>query len=240
MITPSPDCILIASFDIGKCNFSFCIEEVNLKKLKKITNIPKDKRFFKNGEMTPEYAKIISKVREAGKILLLENTNLTDGCNKKKYFDPKTCINMTDLLDSYQEYWNACSVFSIEMQMAGFGKAKVVNTMAIKLAQHCASYFMFYYRDFKKIIEFPAYHKTQVLGAKKIEAVKKNGKISYKVMDKPARKKWAIQEALKILEARGDVEFFNKVKGAKKADDMADTVLMNIAYTYLACIDKVI
>ena len=43
------DNITIASFDIGKKNFAFYIEEINLKELKEIKNISKIKRYNIDG-----------------------------------------------------------------------------------------------------------------------------------------------------------------------------------------------
>jgi hypothetical protein len=68
--------------------------------------------------------------------------------------------------------------------------------MALKLGQHCWSYFSIHYGRSKNIIEFPAYHKTQVLGAEKDKKVTKTGKINYKAVDKPQRKKWCFKKDL--------------------------------------------
>ena len=91
--------------------------------------------------------------------------------------------------------------------------------MGIKVAQHCFSYFTFLYSDFKKIIEYPAYHKTQVL-----EAPKK--------MDKPSRKKWSIAKVLDIQTKRKDKDFLSKFEKLKKKDDISDCVLMNLTFAY--------
>ena len=37
--------IWIASFDIGKCNFAFCVEEINLSLLNSLNNIKKEDRY---------------------------------------------------------------------------------------------------------------------------------------------------------------------------------------------------
>ena len=103
---------------------------------------------------------------------------------------------MNDELDKHVDLWDKCDVFIIEKQMM-FGKQ--TNPMAVKLAQHCYSYFVFKYGRFKKIIEFPAYNKTQVLGA-----LKNKVKNKYKSIPKPQRKKWCINKALEILEERKD------------------------------------
>ena len=103
------------------------------------------------------------------KKILIENLDLTKDCDKKAYLDPKTFHNMNDNLDQYKEYWEQCDIFVIEKQMS-FGKTH--NTMALKLGQHCWSYFSIKYGRSIMIIEFPAFHKTQVLGAAKNEKTK--------------------------------------------------------------------
>ena len=56
-------------------------------------------------------------------------------------------------------------VILIEKQMS-FGKKKT-NTMALKLGQNCYTYFLMKYNGTKTVLEYPAYYKTQVLGAPK-------------------------------------------------------------------------
>ena len=111
--------------------------------------------------------------------------------------DPRTFINMTDTLDTYKHIWDTCSAFVIEQQMS-FGRKR--NTMALKLGQHCYSYFSIFYRDFKKVIEFPSYHKTQMLDApKKFGSIKKTYKNGKSKMIKDNHKKWSIRMATHIL-----------------------------------------
>lgn len=234
------DIIWLASIDIGKRNFSFYIEEVSLKDLENIKNIPKDKRYNPNGTCKPEFSEIIKKVYLNGKIILLENVDLTIDTDKSKYFDLEWCYNMIDILDKYKEYWNRVSYFVIEQQMS-FGKKN--NTMALKLGQNCESYFMFNYGRFKKVIEYPAYYKTQILGAEKTEKKLKSGKIKYIAIDKPARKKWSIEKGLYILEERKDfntIEELQKKIGRKKQklDDKMDVLCQLQSFKYLYFIEK--
>jgi hypothetical protein len=236
----SNDNIWIASFDIGKCNFSFYIEEMSLKELEIIKNISKDKRYNQNGTCTLDFSNIIKKVYLNGKIILLENVDLTKDTNKSKYFDLEWCHNMIDILDKYKEYWDKVSYFVIEQQMS-FGKKN--NTMALKLGQNCESYFMFKYGRFKKVIEFPAYYKTQILGAQKGEKILKSGKIKYVAIDKPARKKWSIKKGLSILEERKDfdtIEELQRKNGRKKQklDDKMDVLCQLQSFKYLYFVEK--
>lgn len=227
--------IWIASFDIGKKNFAFYIEEINLKNLNEVKNISKLKRYNLDGTCTSEFQKILDSVYMNGKKILLKNVDLTMGTNKKKYFDIELCHNLIGVLDEYSEYFDNVSYVIVEQQMS-FGKK--VNTMALKLGQHCESYFLFKYGRFKEVIEFPSYYKTQVLGAEKLKKTTKTGKISYKAVDKTIRKKWAIDEASTILAEREDFDTLSELTSMKKSDDVSDVIVQLQAFKYLYFIDK--
>ena len=214
--------ILIACFDIGKKNFAFNVDRVNISKLSNIENVPLKNRYMKNGTPTSDFYKTMTNVCKSIKTLKVENLDLTTGCDKKQYLDPRTYINMYNTLEKYKEIWDKCSVFIIEQQMS-FGRKN--NTMAIKLGQHCYSYFLFNYGVFKEIMEFPAYHKTKVLGAPR-------------KLSKPERKKWAIEKAMSLLSQRGDNEIIDKLNSRKKRDDMSDCILMSVSFSYLTYVDK--
>lgn len=228
--------IWIASFDIGKKNFAFYIEEINLKELEEIKNIPKIKRYKTDGTCTEEFDNIIKAVYMNGKKILIKNIDLTIGTDKTKYFDIELCHNLIDTLDNYGEYFDNVSYIIVEQQMS-FGKK--INTMALKLGQHCESYFLFKYGRFKEVIEFPSYYKTQVLGSEKIKKITKTGKISYKAIDKTKRKKWAIDEASTILAEREDFHTLSEITSMKKADDVSDVIIQLQAFKYLYFIDKI-
>lgn len=226
----------IASFDLGKKNFAFCVEEVDLDILKKIKNIPVKDRYNEDGTTTKKMEKVLEAVYKSGKIILYKNLDLTKNCDPKKKLDPETFYNMIDKLDEYIEYWDKCSTFVLEEQMS-FGKK--LNKMAMKLGQHCYSYFTFQYSRFKTVLEYPAYNKTQVLGAPKIEGKPyKSGKKRYVSMEKPQRKKWSIQKATEILIMRGEEEILESLTTAKKKDDLADVVCQLQAYKYSELVDK--
>jgi hypothetical protein len=229
--------VYIASFDIGKKNFAFVIQELDKKFLSALGNIPKIERYNKDGTCTPKFKKILDIVHNHGKIVLIRNLDLTKNCNKKAYLDPKVFVNMIDVLDEYKAYWECVEVFLIEQQM-NFGKKKR-NPMAQKLGQHCYSYFVFNYRDFKKIIDFPSYHKTQILGApKKFGLITKEYKNGKKRDIKDNRKKWSCRVVGDILQRRGDSESFGVWSDTKKQDDISDCVLMINAFAYMKYIDK--
>jgi hypothetical protein len=189
----------IASFDIGKLNLCFYIEEFkeeNIKNCKDTNDILKE-----------------------GNIILWKNNNITQNCFHSSYIDTELFHNLTELLDNYSDYWDKCSVFLIEQQMS-FGFKKI-NTMALKLAQHCYSYFQIKYGRNKTIIDFPAYHKTQLLSAPK-------------KMDKPQRKIWCVNKTLEILKLRNLI--MTEFNESKKKDDLADTLCMLQAYKILLSI----
>lgn len=230
------DTIWIASFDIGSKNFAFYIEEMNRKSLEKIKNVPRQKRYNEDGTPTNNMQNVLDNVCKNGKTILHKNSDLTNNCVKGKSLDLETFHNMTDLLDSYSEYWDKCCCFVVEQQMQ-FGKKS--NPKALKLGHHCQSYFIFRYGRFKQVVEFPAYHKTQVLGCKKIKGKKcKNGKYRWKTIDKPSRKKWSIVKATEILEKRGEEDTINNIKSKTKKDDLADTLTQLQAFKFLCFVSK--
>ena len=234
----------VASFDIGKKNFSFYIEEFDSDIIKSIQNINKQSRFNNNGTPTTSFNNILTNIYKTGNKILLENVDLTYGSDSNLYLDTTILYNMTNLLDEYSNYWDQCDIFLIEKQMS-FGKKH--NTMALKLGQHCWSYFALKYpltnpmiiNSNKKIIEFPAYYKTQILGAHKLEKHNKSGKISYKAVDKPTRKKWCINKALEILKLREDDSTVSIITKSKKKDDLCDVICQLQAFKYCYFIDKI-
>ena len=227
------DIIWVASFDIGKKNFSFYIEEFDKKIM---TSLPKSiKGLNPDGTVTVEYNNTLETIYKTGTKILLENVDLTHGCDHKLYLDQEVMHNMTDLLEEYNSYWDQCDVFIIEKQMS-FGKKH--NTMALKLGQHCWSYFACKYRRTKELVEFPAYHKTQVLGAPKDEKRTKAGKISYKAVDKPTRKKWCITEALRVLAVRDDADTISQIQSVRKKDDLCDVICQLQAFKYCMYVNK--
>lgn len=226
--------IRVASFDIGKKNFSFCVEDIDLTLLKDVRNISKLKRYNASGCST-EMQELLDQVCMNGEIVLHQNVDLTANCDAKKKLDPQTFINMYDVLDEYKDYWDRCDDIVIEEQMS-FGRK--TNTMALKLGQHCYSYFVFHYHGTKNITVIPAYHKTQVFGAPKIDHVSKTGRVTKKAMDKAKRKKWSVEKAYEIFELRQDQNGIAQLDDSRKKDDLADTLVQLQAYKYLRYVDK--
>ena len=225
-----------ASFDIGKKNFSFYIEKFNIEELNNIKNIPKTKRYNDDGTCTEEMEQILEQVYKNGETIFHINASIDQNCDISKKLDPETFHNMNDFLDKYLNLFDLCDIVIIEEQMS-FGKK--FNKMAYKLGQHCYSYFTFKYGRTKKIYEFPAYHKTQILGAPKIPGKPyKSGKTRWKAMEKPARKKWSVAKSKEIMELRNDKEGLEEFRKTKKKDDKADTQCQFQAAKYLIYVDK--
>ena len=218
----------IVSIDIGKKNFSFYVEEVD------VGELPRHGKgsWGVDGTPTLECQKDLDAVCACGKRILLENVDLTTcgphGVDSRLKLDPAIMHNMTSLLDKYKSYWDQCDIVVIEKQMS-FGSN--CNTMALKLGQHCWSYFSLRYSDGERptLVEFPAYHKTQVLGARKVMG--KRG--AWKAIDKPARKKWSVEKGIEILCTRGDADGVAVIKSRGKKDDLCDVICQLQAYKYL-------
>ena len=209
----------IVSFDIGKKNFAFCIDKVYTSRVNKIRYIPKKDRYEKDGTPKASFATELNKLYKSSTNVLMRNLDLTEDCDKAKYLDDKVYINLLNTLDEYKSEWDKCDHIIIEKQMAFRGKH---NVMAVKLAQFVYSYFVIRYKGEKKIVDYPAYHKTQVLGANKTE-----------VKLKPKRKKWAIAKSQEILEYKKDKVGIEEMSKYRKKDDVSDCMLMNITYIYL-------
>ena len=228
----SSDKIWIASFDIGYRNLCFSIEEINLQALNHVKKLPKARQYNANGTPTIEQQKVLKQLYSNSKTVFFKNTDLTN--KAMKVLDHEVFHLLTDLLDEYVSYWDKCAVIILEKQMSFRG---VYNVSALKLGQHCYSYFVFKYSRFKQIVEFPAYHKTQILGAPKTKKETKK-KTTYKAMDKPTRKKWAINKAMEVLLDREDFENMSKIESVRKKDDIADCILQAISAAYLIFIEK--
>ena len=56
------DIIYILNIDLGSVNFSFVIEEINLKYFKNIKNIPKNERYNIDGSLTQKILLLLIRV----------------------------------------------------------------------------------------------------------------------------------------------------------------------------------
>lgn len=122
-------------------------------------------------------------------------------------FDTDAFHNLFKLFDSID--WSTTTHILVEKQMM-FGNKK--NISAYRLQCYVMCYFLLKFPDIK-VIEYPAYHKTKVLGGKH-------------KMTKPQRKKWTIEYTLNHVEKKW-LDFFSS---HTKKDDLADTWCMIQAY----------
>ena len=214
------------SIDIGVHNMAFYIEEFDVPSLQKI-KCPLVLRYDKNGCSTDKFKEVLKEVYENGNVVFLDLVNLSE--HKGVEFDLSIFINLTNYLDSQKEYFNDCSFILIEQQLKE-------NPMAQRLEQHCVSWFTFNYLNTKEIIIFPAKNKTQVLGAPKKMMNKKENLVK---MTKSQRKKWACEEATKVLMCRNDIKnLHNMLTNVKKRDDISDTIVMLQSFKIKCFIDK--
>ena len=209
MSNDNSDTMRIASFDIGKKNFAFCVEQFSRKDLLNIPLKPTPKVF------TQDYTESLNNICSNGEILLLDNVDLTKGVKSTKQLDPIIYRNMIQLLDQHADLLSTCDIIVIEQQMSFRNKQ---NVMALKMAQHCHSYFLIRYES-KTVYEIPAYYKTKIFTDSKLSDY--------------ARKKWAVGKALEILHNREDVHHFNLISARKKKDDLSDVIVQAQAFKYL-------
>lgn len=212
----------IASFDIGKKNFAFCIEKCDHNELYGLNPIRKTIRYVSDGSCSNDMIEVLNKVCINGEIILIKNVDLTTNCKQVKTFDQRILINLTRVLTDYRKYWDMCQIFIIEQQMC-FGKKR--NPTALRIAQHCYSFFIIQYASFKTIIDFPSYHKTRVFGASK-------------KYSKYERKKWSIEKAIHILQERDDSNTLQLINESKKKDDLSDIIVQLQSFKYLYFVEK--
>jgi hypothetical protein len=210
----------IATIDPGRDNFAFSVEELDMASIDQLKKKlpPKNQRIDIYGELTTPYKSALTTLYKTSKTILFKKVELS----KTKTLDKATFLELTRVLDEHKDVWNKCSYIIIEQQMS-FGKN--VNVTALKIAQHAYSYFIFYYATFKDVFYFPAYNKTQLLGAPK-------------KLTKPQRKKWAIEKATEIWTMRNDKEGLENLKIYKKKDDVCDCLIMAMAFSVYFVLDE--
>lgn len=218
----------ICSIDPGSKNFAICIENVSYEKLKLLNCPKKTERYISDGIrqdtknkkdiLIPslKYKEFLNEVILCSKTVLCENIDITMGEKMKnsKNLTDKMLLNINTYLQENKNILDKCDVILIEKQMSFKGKN---NPMAIKIAHFCYSWFLINYGESKKIIDFMAYNKTQVMGAQNN-------------MNKAMRKKWSSKQCVDIWNARKDDIMIKKLEKIKKKDDIGDTLLMCLSY----------
>jgi hypothetical protein len=216
------DYIYIASFDIGKVNFAFCIERCSMKDL-------------------PKKGDTIEEMCSKGTIEVIDNVRLVSfpknvvtrrrGPRKGTSYKPSgryTFESLLSFLEQRKALWNKCHIFVIEQQMSQ-------NKEGIKISYHLEAYFKTCYGTFKEVVFFPSYHKTQVFENEEWEksdpATRRPDK--YQKLSYIKRKKACIDKAFDILGTRRDQETICKLERSQKRDDMCDVICQLQAFKWL-------
>jgi len=200
--------IFIASFDLGTRNFAFCIQKVSMNELKVIKKTKPS--FNEDGTCTPEYDSFVQQIYKTGKVICFEVIDLVK--ESQTFEESNLFLVLTDKLNQYKTYWDRTNVVLIEQQMS-YGHQKS-NIQALKLAQHCMSYFYTIYGNFKVIMDYPSQHKTRLLGCEHVKRKKHK-----------SRKLFSVDLASKILKVKVDMDLKQFDKWKKK-DDISDCLLM--------------
>ena len=201
--------MIVAAFDMGTRNFAFCVESG--------INIPISRikpTFDVDGNATPEYAQYLETVYRQGNLIECYKVDLVEYSKTNRIENIYLALNA--ILDRFGRLWDATDVILIEQQMA-YGRNKA-NIQALRLAQHCLSYFYTIYGKFKKVIEWPSTHKTRVLGCPLV--LRKTHK---------TRKQFSIDLANRILKERND-QLLERYTSFDKKDDISDCILMIQTY----------
>jgi hypothetical protein len=200
--------MIIAAFDMGTRNFAFCVEEFDPTPFS--GSLPIRPTFDAQGCPTPDYEEKLNGVYRTGRLLECKCVDLLEYCRTRN--TTNLYLGLTWLLDEYTSLWDATDLVLIEQQMA-YGRHKS-NIQALRLAQHCLSYFTTIYGPFKAVEEFASTHKTRLLGCPLVQR-----KLHAR------RKQFAVGLAQRILEQRKD-PLYELWRTFPKRDDVSDCVLM--------------
>lgn len=201
--------MLIASFDMGLKNFAFAVEYVHTIDTEEF----KDNRFNVDGTPTTEYDKILQKNYKNGCLVECQCIDIIQYCKDNNI--KNIYVGLTQILNTFSRLWDKTDVFLIEQQMS-YGHQKS-NIKALRLAQHCISYFTVIYLS-KTIIEYSSTLKTRVLGCSHQQ------RATHK-----SRKKFSMDLVKYILNYRKD-SCLTYYQTFLKKDDISDCVLMIQSY----------
>jgi len=229
--------VTIASFDIGKKNFAFYVEENNkttIRKLRKeYDNFPKNMKRRVKGKMNNHISGLLDKLFLSGKYIEMKVKDIRE--TNEDIWDIQNRKNLIAYMEKHRYLWDTTDIFVIEQQyfntFSGRGKKSKgtgANVDAIKIAECLLTWILFNYPE-AEITMFGAQYKTQMLGAPDS-------------LTKPQRKKWAITKGSEIFESRGEDEAIKKAqrykKKKQKIDDIYDCVVMCQAFKYRNLIAK--
>lgn len=198
--------MIIATFDMGTRNFAFCVEQRN----NDVSRAAIKPTFDAEGNPTEEYRKQLEEIYRKGRLIECQRIDLIEYSKQQRITN--IYLTLTLILDKFIRLWDSVDIVLIEQQMA-YGRNKA-NIQALRLSQHCLSYFYTIYGSFKIIQEWPSTHKTRMLGCPH------TGRRTHR-----ERKQFSVDLAMRILEERKDplVDLFHSMT---KKDDIADCILM--------------
>jgi|LakMenEpi03Aug12_release.lakeMendotaPanAssembly.Ray.scaffolds.fasta_scaffold299244_2 hypothetical protein len=198
--------MFIATFDMGTRNFAFCVERRDSTKRKKGIK----PTFDAEGNPTDEYREQLEQVYQDGRLIECQRIDLVEYGKQQQIGN--IYLTLTRVLDMFTPLWDVVDVILIEQQMA-YGRNKA-NIQALRLAQHCLSYFYTVYGSFKTIQEWSSTHKTRMLGCPH------SGRRTHR-----ERKQFSVNLATRILRERKD-PLLDVFYSLSKQDDVSDCVLM--------------
>ena len=111
--------VYIASFDIGKKNFAFYVENIPSEEIEgwNKNKVPIKNKYYKDGTMMEEWKSIVDEICFSGITVLSKNYDLTEGQDIKT-INRTVYNNMYKVLDLHKDVWDKCSYFVIEKQMS--------------------------------------------------------------------------------------------------------------------------
>lgn len=192
--------LVVASIDIGYCDFAQYIEEFSINEMERL-EVEYSRLSYKlqrkmSGIMSPEIKEILRQCTLSGKRLQTGVYNFTTTTNQG--LDNETRKALLTHLDKFKELWDKCDEFIIEQQFyniqRGGKKGSGVNMDAIKMGEDCYIWFLYKYPN-KSVSYIGSQYKTRIFGAPK--------------MKKPERKKWVTQLAREMYIERGDEDMIN-------------------------------
>lgn len=226
--------VRILSFDIGKKNFAWYIEDADVYGLSKLneeySNLPGKLKRRALGPMNPKVLGILNKLYSWSNRVDMGVVDLRSS-NEDKW-DVQGRKNLFKFLSSKYPIFSTCDVIVIEQQYfntftqrkRGIKKSpgNGANVDAIKIAEDLLAWCMLRMSHIEVEV-FSAMYKTHMLGASDS-------------LSKAQRKKWTDDKARDVFRLRGDDDaldqLFNTKKGKQKTDDICDTVMQCQAFKY--------
>jgi len=223
----------IASFDIGKKNFAYYVEDASIKCLKNEREVYNSLKYKQkkrvDGELSPQIFSILDALFIGSTRVELDVVDIREN-KSENVWDIGSRLNLIKFLESKKEMWESCDIFVIEKQFfrtfrfGGKSKGTAANIDAIKICECLVTWLLMNFPK-KEIAIFGADLKTYSLGARR-------------GLTKPQRKKWAVEKSAEILTMRGDNHAFDHMSKKQKKDDVCDCIIQCQAFKLKRIIEK--